>query len=325
MQLAPIVIFTYNRPWHTQQVLDSLALNEEAKDSLLYIYCDGAKDNAEEKIVKEINQVRLIAKSEHRFKQVIVKEQPKNKGLANSIIDGVTEIVNKHGFIIVLEDDIIVSNYFLKYMNEALLKYELEEMVISISAYIYPINNLPTQFLIKGADCWGWATWKRGWGLFEYDGKKLLNQLEKKKLTHSFDFNDSYPFTQMLKNQINGKNNSWAIRWHASAFLNNKLTLYPNISLVNNIGFDGSGTHSGNEKHYKTGLLELPMALETLQISENIDATRMISSYFKTLNFDNSNKLYIIKTNIKKIIPEFALKLYTYIFNNNKQSISKKI
>ncbi len=318
MQLAPIVIFTYNRPWHTQQVLDSLALNEEAKDSLLYIYCDGAKDNAEEKIVKEINQVRLIAKSENRFKQVIVKEQTKNKGLANSIIDGVTEIVNKYGSIIVLEDDIIVSNYFLKFMNEALLKYESEETVISISAYIYPIKNLPTQFFIKGADCWGWATWKRGWDIFECDGKKLLNHLERKKLTYSFDFNGSYPYTQMLKNQINGKNNSWAIRWNASAFLNNKLTLYPNISLVENIGFDGSGTHSGIEKYHQAGLLEIPMVLKTIQISENIDATKMISNYFKTLKLNNSNKLYNIKKNIKKIIPEFALKSYTQIFNKKK-------
>jgi len=310
MQLAPIVIFTYNRPWHTQQVLDSLALNEEAKDSLLYIYCDGAKDNAEEKIVKEIDQVRLIVKSENRFKQVIVKEQPKNKGLANSIIDGVTEIVNKHGFIIVLEDDIIVSNYFLKFMNEALIKYETEETVISISAYTYPIKNLPSLFFLKGADCWGWATWKRGWDLFERDGTKLLIELEKLKSTYSFNYNDSYPFKQMLKDQIEGKNNSWAIRWYASAFLKNKLTLYPGISFVNNAGFDGSGTHCDDKNHFETSLETIPKKFEKINIEENIEAKNMISIYLKKLNLPKLSK----KDVIKKYITTIMLKYYTLLF-----------
>lgn len=311
MQLAPIVIFTYNRPLHTQQVLDSLALNEEAKESLLYIYCDGAKDNAEDKTLKEIEDVRIIAKNENRFKQVIVKEQTKNKGLANSIIDGVTEVVNKYGNIIVLEDDLIVSTYFLKFMNEALVKYESEEMVISISAYIYPIKNLPSLFFLKGADCWGWATWKRGWDLFEYDGKKLLHELDKLKSTYSFDYNNSYPFKQMLKDQIEGKNNSWAIRWYASAFLKNKITLYPGISFVNNVGFDGSGTHCNDKNPFETSLETKPKLFDTIKIEENKETKEKISIYIKNLNLSKVSK----KDIIKKYIPTFMLNYYTRIFN----------
>ena len=153
----------------------------------------GAKENASQENIDKIQELRLLVKKENRFKEVIVKEQEKNKGLANSIIDGVTEVVNKHGSIIVLEDDIICSSYFLKYMNEALNMYKSKTDVISISAYIYPITELPDTFFIKGSECWGWSTWKRGWDLFEVNGSKLLTELKSRKLIHEFDFNSSYP------------------------------------------------------------------------------------------------------------------------------------
>ena len=111
-ELAPVVLFVYNRPVHTQKVLDALAANAEAKDSLLYIFCDGAKQGASNDVINNINKTRLVANSEKRFKQVIIKEQTNNKGLANSIIDGVTEVVNKHEKIIVVEDDILACPYF---------------------------------------------------------------------------------------------------------------------------------------------------------------------------------------------------------------------
>ena len=145
-----------------------------------------------------------------------------------------------------LEDDLLTSPYFLDFMNEGLSIYEEDEKVISIHGYVYPISEkLPETFFLRGADCWGWATWKRGWDLFEPDGGLLLNKLEESKQTEEFDFNRSYPYTQMLKDQINGKTNSWAVRWYASAFLQNKYTLYPGKSLVSNIGGDGSGTNTG--------------------------------------------------------------------------------
>ncbi|MGB4775168.1 MAG: glycosyltransferase family 2 protein, partial [Daejeonella sp.] len=167
----------------------------------------------------------------------------------------VTEIVNKYERIIVLEDDLVTSPYFLQYMNDGLNVYKDCEEVISIHGYIYPVSvELPETFFIKGADCWGWATWKRGWDLFEPNGEKLLNEIIKRGLTYQFDFNGSYPYTQMLKDQIAGLNNSWAIRWNASAFLKNKLTLYPGKSLVQNIGNDGTGTHSGTSNTFNINL-----------------------------------------------------------------------
>ncbi len=139
-----------------------------------------------------------------------------------------TEVLDRYQKVIVLEDDLVISPHFLQFMNEALDLYKKEDNVISITAYIYPVEGpLPETFFLRGADCWGWATWKRGWNLFQADGLALLKKLEEQKLERDFDFDGAYPYTQMLKDQISGKNNSWAVRWYASAFLAGKLTLYP--------------------------------------------------------------------------------------------------
>ncbi len=191
MTLAPIILFVYNRPSHTLRTLEALALNELAKESILYIFSDGIKDNADSNSIQKINETREIIKSKQWCKEVIIIERQQNFGLAKSVIEGVTEIINKFQKVIVLEDDLVTSPYFLKFMNETLHKYEKEDSVACISAYIYPIDNLPELFFIKGADCWGWATWKRAWDLFEPDGSKLLNIIESKKLTSEFDLNKS--------------------------------------------------------------------------------------------------------------------------------------
>ena len=246
---APIVLFTYNRPIHTQKVLNSLALCQESSQSDLFIFCDGAKENVDQEGLNNIRQVRQIVNSENRFKKVVVIEHEKNKGLANSIIDGVTEIVNKYGKIIVVEDDLIVSKGFLKYMNQALSMYEDDSEVGCIHAWNYYFKNVEdceSTFFLKGADCWGWATWKSSWKLFNSDAQFLLNQIVSNKQEFEFNRKNTHEFVQMLKDQIEGKVNSWAIRWHASLFCNNKYCLHPTISLVKNIGFDDLGTHTIN-------------------------------------------------------------------------------
>lgn len=248
-ELAPIVLFAYNRPAHTIQTLEALSNNDLAKESTLYIFCDGPKEDADAHALQKINETRQLVKSKQWCKEVIVREKEKNQGLAGSVIAGVTEILNKHGKIIVLEDDIVTGKGFLAYMNEALNLYRDDENVISIHAYIYPIRKegLGETFFLKGADCWGWATWSRGWALFKNDAEGLYRQITERNLQHEFDFNGAYPYTQMLKQQIEKKVSSWAILWYASAFLKDKYTLYPSVSLVKNIGLDGSGTHGKND------------------------------------------------------------------------------
>lgn len=246
--LAPIVLFVYNRPWHTLQTLEALAKNDLANQSMLYIYADGPKHNADERMLEKIQETRTCLKKQQWCKEVIIVERETNLGLANSIITGVTEIVNRHGKIIVLEDDIVASGGFLKYMNEALSLYADDNKVGCIHAWNYHLDIsdfAETTFFLKGGDCWGWATWKRGWDLFNPDGAFLLQSIISKNKQYEFNRNATQNFLKMLEAQVAGKNDSWAIRWHASLFLNDRYCLQPVRPIVKNIGFDDSGIHSG--------------------------------------------------------------------------------
>ena len=263
MILAPVLLFVYNRPFHTRKVIEALQVNEYSLQTNLIIYSDASNDPFN----LEVIQTRNYLKNVGGFKSISIIERQENWGLAKNIIDGVTSIVNRYGKVFILEDDLVVSPYFLKYMNEALDLYEKEEKVISIHGYVYPVKRtLPETFFIKGADCWGWATWKRGWDLFCSDGKALLKEIEKRNLKKEFDFNNSYPYCRMLRQQIAGKNNSWAVRWYASAFLHNKLTLYPGRSLVNQIGMDGSGTHCSTNEMFDVPLTNSSIVLSNIDI-----------------------------------------------------------
>jgi putative methyltransferase (TIGR04325 family) len=279
--LAPVTLFVYNRPEHTRKTIEALQKNFLAKNSELFIFSDGPKnEDAKENVEKVREHIRTIV----GFKDVTIIEREKNLGLAKSIISGVTEIINRYGKIIVMEDDLVSSPYFLQYMNEALVFYEDEEKVISIHGYVYPVKGvLPETFFLKGADCWGWATWKRGWELFKEDGQKLLDELKKRGLEKEFDFQGTYPYTQMLEDQIAGKNSSWAILWYASAFLNNKLTLYPGKSLINNIGLDDQGTHCGVSDKFSVPLSKEPIKISRIKIEENQMANDEIRNFFKVL------------------------------------------
>lgn len=244
--LAPIILFAYNRPFHTQETLHYLSQNILAEESTLIVYCDGAKQDASGENKQKIKQVRELVKAQNWPKEIQVIESEANRGLANSIVNGVREVTEKYGKAIVLEDDIITSKYFLKYMNDALNMYEDVEQVLSIGScnFFAHEQNTPETFFIPIPDCWGWATWKDRWQLFEEDGSKLLAQLQNKKLIHSFNVEGAYDFEQMLKDQMQGLNNSWAIRWQALAYIQNKLALYPKFAQSHNIGFDADATHT---------------------------------------------------------------------------------
>lgn len=289
MTLAPIILFVYNRPQHTLSTIEALKKNYLAKESDLYIFSDGYKNKSDK---RKVDEVRSIIKDITGFKRITIIEREKNIGLANSVISGVTEIINKCGKVIVLEDDLITSPCFLQYLNEALEIYENEEKVVSIHGYIYPIKKeLPETFFIKGADCWGWATWKRGWDLFEPDGSKLLKQLEENNLCDDFDLGGSVKNIKMLKKQIALKNDSWAIRWHASAFIKNKLTLYPGKSLVKNIGADGEGTHVKATNVYDSELSDKKIDLKLIRTQEDDNVKLAIKEYFDSIRPSLGSKI----------------------------------
>lgn len=280
---APIVIFAYNRLKHLQICIEALKQNEEAINSSLFIYCDGPKNNSDEIIIKEVrNYIKTIT----GFKKLEYFFHVKNMGLSKSIINGVTSQFSFHTKLIVLEDDIITSKYFLSYMNQALDIYEYDYNVASIHGYTYPISSLPETFFIRGADCWGWATWKRSWIDFEKDGNTLLKLLKENKLILKFNLYGAYNYVKMLINQIDQKNDSWAIRWHATNFVLNKLTLYPGLSLVENIGADGSGTNFKKvDKSFSTTKSNVKINFKKINVDESIYSRNLFIFFFYKRKF----------------------------------------
>lgn len=247
MKYAPIVLFVYNRPYHTRRTLEALSKNELAAQSDLFIFADGAKKNATSEQLLQIEETRKVIREKQWCKNVEITESPENKGLADSIINGVTKIVNQYGKIIVLEDDLLTGKYFLNYMNEALDKYENEDKVWHITSWRDPIptSNLNSSFFYPVMDCWGWATWANRWQHYKKDCaffKKAFCKSMRKAF--NIDGTDKGMWQQISDNET-GKINTWAIFWYATIFMHNGLCLAPCSSLVRNIGFDNSGEHCG--------------------------------------------------------------------------------
>jgi len=248
--LAPIALFVYNRPEHTKRVLDSLIKNPEAINSNLYVFADGAKDSSNTIEVNKIKEMKsLIFRYTKGFNLITIIERSNNFGLANNIIDGISNVLAMYKYIIVLEDDIVVSKGFLQFMNKGLFLYEHNNKVSTIQGFQFPINfdNDVNTYFDSAVGCWGWATWRDRWDLFEPNGKKLWEIINTNNSWEKFNINNSYNFKELLEEQIEGKKNSWAIRWYASLFVNDKLNLYPAISLTLNIGNDGSGYHKSKQ------------------------------------------------------------------------------
>lgn len=298
MSYAPVLLFVYNRPEHVRQTILSLQQNDLSKESELFIYSDAPKDETNREAV---NETRRFIRTINGFKQITIIERNENWGLARSIIDGVTTQVDRYGKVIVLEDDLVVAPYFLQFMNDALEMYKDVTEVGHIQACDFTqAPNLPDTFLIKWTGSWGWATWSRAWKHFNPDGKALLQELERKKLTYEFDFNGKYGYTRMLRRQTEGKNNSWAIRWNASLFLQGILSLNVGKSLVQNNGFDGSGTNCGGGRLYASSLYmkELPVVLITPAI-ENLTARKAYIDYYARTNSFFAKALRRIKRTLK--------------------------
>jgi hypothetical protein len=302
MSLAPIVLFVYNRPVHVKKTLESLCNCEKSQESELFMYCDGPKHPEDEKAVQE---VRDIVKSRKWCGTVNIIEHDKNWGLAKSVINGVTEIINRYGKAIVLEDDLILSPQFLNFMNDALDIYKNDEEVMHISGYMFPVKGiLPETFFYRATSCWGWATWKRAWEKFELSCDRLLAKFQNENRLKAFDIDGSTQYYKMLQDQATGKRDSWAIRWYASVFLNNGLCLHPGKSLVKNIGHDNSGIHCGSSNAFDVQPGRDRVSDFTQKIEENEDAINLMVDFYKSLKkplfIRIANKLLHI-TGIKSI------------------------
>jgi hypothetical protein len=244
MNLAPIALFVYSRPVHTRRTVEALLKNEPAAESDLFIFSDAPKKpEAAESVRKVRDYIQTIA----GFKSVKIIERDKNWGLANSIIDGVTSVVNQYGRIIVLEDDLITSPHFLEYANTALERYQDDGRVMQISGHMFPTEFSTTAdaVFLQMTTSWGWATWSRAWQHFDPESQGFAQLRADGALRKRFNLDGAYDYFSILEAQLAGRVDSWAVRWHLSVFMRGGLTLFPVRSLVENFGFDGSGTHCG--------------------------------------------------------------------------------
>lgn len=268
---APIALFTYSRADHTQTAVESLLRNAEASETDLYIFSDGPKTEAKAEAVAENRRyIRTIT----GFKSIHIVEREKNWGLANSLIAGITEVINQYGRVIVVEDDLTLSTHFLRFMNEALEKYKDDDRVSTISGFC-PVTEttLPDTYFLQFFHCWGWATWKRAWDLANWDVKYLLRKMRFKE--RKFDIDGTVGSYGNLYCQKVGLVDSWYIRLYASFFLAGKLTLFPSRSLVHNTGLDGTGTHCGSALQNTASAVayvEQPVTLNDIPVVESREA-----------------------------------------------------
>lgn len=245
---APIVLFVYNRPWHTQQTVEALQCCELAADSDLFIFADGPKLDASEEQKNKISEVRNYIHTIQGFANIFIEEAEKNKGLANSVISGVSKVIKKYGKAIVVEDDIVAHPFFLRFINEALDFYRDDKKIYSIGGFNYgfPFSPKYTKdiYIVHRAESWGWGTWADRWKDVDWninDAQSFFNSKRKQKRFNR----GGDDMSGMLREQLEGKIDSWAIRWDYHLYKHNAFCLRPVKTLACNIGCDGSGIHSG--------------------------------------------------------------------------------
>jgi len=296
MNYAPIILFVYNRPWHTKQTIESLKQNELASKSQLFIYSDAPKKSAHD---LQVNEVRNYLKSIVGFKDVTIIERERNYGLANSIIQGVTEVVNQYGKVIVLEDDLITSPYFLSFMNNALDLYQNQTNVWHISGWNYYLKTKQKveSFFWRVMNCWGWATWSDRWMHFEKDVESTIANFSKSDIK-KFNVDGAFNFWRQVLDNKSGKINTWAIFWYATIFKHNGLCLNPMSTHVQNIGGDGSGTHTKSGDILNVDVSHKKNIVFPSDICENSDVIEELKQYLR--HEKNRQRFNTLKTFIYK-------------------------
>lgn len=276
----PVLIFSYIRLEHLKNLLRSLEDNPGFYESPLFFFCDYARQEAD---LDEMHKVRdYVDKYNHPLKKIIKSKY--NKGLSASIIDGVGYVLKENKAVIVLEDDLVVSKSFIKYMNTALNYYSDDQIVMQVSGYNYPagFSSDNDVFFLPLTTSWGWGTWSRAWSFMSIDEDGVKDRLNSLSWRYRFDLDFSYPSSYTLRSRLCGKNNSWAIFWYYTVFQLNGLVLYPKNSMVNNNGFDGSGTHCGDQEIERSIFIERPLTMVKDIYIDHVARKELIKYLYKS-------------------------------------------
>lgn len=302
---APVALFTYNRPSHVRRTIEALLMNRLADQTDVYVFSDGPKGKSD---YPGVAKVRDYLQSVTGFKSLQIKSSVVNRGLAASIIEGVTEIVKLQGRVIVLEDDLVSSPFFLEYMNDALDGYADNEQVMHISGYMYPVERegLPETFFLRFPSPWGWATWSRAWKSFEKNVDVLYKEFSKAEITR-FNLDGANDFWEQVRHNRQGKANTWAIFWYASIFKQNALCLFPRQSLVENIGQDGTGVHCLKTDVYKSTMPDRPVEVVVGKLMENPLACSRVQAFYRENRLNRWLRLVLIyKLRMERFLSRLA-------------------
>ncbi|MGL1863431.1 MAG: glycosyltransferase [Pseudodesulfovibrio sp.] len=266
---TPIALFCYNRPDHLRRTLAALRENHGVERAHIYAFSDGPKDKAD---AIRVEEVRELLASIDWCESVEIIAKSENCGLRASILTGVERVLADHARVIVLEDDLVTSPWFLTYMTDALDRYAAVPEVMHISGFFLPVDpdGLPETVFYRPTSCWGWATWKDRWEHIELDAATLIDRLEGQ--TESFNLDGAYNFLHHLQLNLDGKISTWAIFWYASVFLTGGQCLHPSISLTNNIGHDGAGTNCQSTNSFegvlrKERVVDFPNVVEEHEVA----------------------------------------------------------
>jgi hypothetical protein len=285
MHISPIIIFTYNRLNHLDTLIQSLKKNVLFEKSKVLVFSDGPKNEIDKKKIKKI---RIYLKKKLISSNCEIIERSSNYGLSKNIIDGINHTFKKYDQAIILEDDLEVSPIFLNYMNDALNLYASSKNVASISGYMYPIEPKKFSndfFFLKLIESWGWGTWKRAWNNFEKNSLRLKKKIDEKKLANEFNFESGVSYYKILEGNINGLNDSWAVRWYASTFLKNMYTLFPSKSFVKNIGIDNSGENCSYTTVYDSSVNFEYNKLKKNNSIELLSDRILLQSFFRKVKY----------------------------------------
>lgn len=273
--ISPVVLFVYNRPEHTRKTLDALSKNEIAHKTKVFVFSDGARNIEELPLVNSVRDIILDPKYSNLFSEIECVFSEENKGLATSVIAGVTKVINKYGKVIVLEDDLVTSQDFLTYMNDCLYFFENDPNVGSISGYS-PLDRLPESYCddvykVQRTSSHGWATWKNIWSNVDWEGKTYQQFIEIKENVLKFNSNGEDRIWR-LRRVMNGQSDTWSVVFGFDQFINGYFTIYPRVSRLNNIGNDGSGANvkSGDQYNKKFVLTKSNYKLNKIEFNEEI-------------------------------------------------------
>lgn len=320
MKLAPIILFVYNRPEHTRKTVEALQKNELASESMLYIFADGPKDNADKNTLDKISVVRKYIHTITGFKDIVLKEKDKNKGLDPSIIDGVSEVLNKHGRCIVLEDDIVTHPWFLRYMNECLEHYEDDNRVSMIGGYS-PRFNKPfcyrkDVYLVHRCCSWGWGTWKNVWDEVDWkmnESEKFIEILDNQNSLSRGGNDILSMFLQQLKLGIY----TWDVSFDYFMCRNNSYCLRPIKSLTRNCGFDGTGVHCLANYDIDSRTADTPLGFRYNINTKDAEVSHNVEERFRAFYENKLKGLEMIWIPLKHRLHVIRLSLLNITFGHH--------